>query len=387
MAQAEQQADLGEIVQSNWLSEMQCVGTYSRLLQGDANAVRRNVLRRLVQTEEKHLRIWESMLHEKGLPKPSTAELHGVIEGLVTTKGGPSAVYKAIEEEERRDVAEYTRQLREIKDEKLAVALREIIPDEHAHALILRRLQTQPDARSALDRVLRRQRQGAGGWIGDAVYGVNDGLGAIFGIVSGVSGATLGNKNVVLLAGLAGMIASALSMGAGAYLAAKSERELYEAELFYERAELKSHPQDAKEEMSLFYQLKGVPEAEADSITESLAQNEEQFLKALAAEKMNLTEDALSNPVTSALTGSLSTAVGAFVPILPFFFIGGLKAVIIAAVVSLVAHFLVGAAKSLVTVRSWWASGFEMTLVGAVEGVVTYGIGVALGHFGGLGVG
>lgn len=385
MSQVGQKVDLDKIVQNNWLSEMQCIGTYSRLLQDEGHTVRRTVLRRLVQTEEKHLRIWEGMLNEQGLPKPSTESLPKVIDELVKTPGGQTAVFKAIEDEERRDVAEYTRQLREIKNDRLAAALREIIPDEHAHALILRRLQTQPDARSALDRVLRRDRQGAGGWIGDAVYGVNDGLGAIFGIVSGVSGATLGQKNLVLLAGLAGMIASALSMGAGAYLAAKSERELYEAELFYEREELMNHPQDAKEEMSLFYQLKGVPVAEADSITESLAQDEEQFLKALAAEKMNLTEDALSNPVTSAVIGSVSTAVGAFVPILPFFFIGGIEAVVIAAVISLIAHFLVGAAKSLVTVRSWWASGMEMTLVGALEGVITYGIGVGLGRFAHLG--
>ncbi len=100
---------------------------------------------------------------------------------------------------------------------------------------------------------------------------------------------------------------------------------------------------------------------------------------------MNLTEDALSNPVTSAVIGSVSTAVGAFVPILPFFFIGGIEAVVIAAVISLIAHFLVGAAKSLVTVRSWWASGMEMTLVGALEGVITYGIGVGLGRFAHLG--
>jgi VIT1/CCC1 family predicted Fe2+/Mn2+ transporter/rubrerythrin len=385
MAQVEQEVDINPIVQKNWLSEMQCIGTYARLLENEKQADLRTVLRRLVQTEEKHKRLWENMLTESGTPKPSTAELPQIIDKLLATPGGNRAVFKAIEEEERLDVAEYTRQLREIKNERLASVLREVIPDEHAHALILRRLQTQPDARSALDRVLRRQRQGAGGWIGDAVYGVNDGLGAIFGIVSGVSGATLGDKNAVLLAGLAGMIASALSMGAGAYLAAKSERELYDAELFYEKKELELHPGDAKEEMSLFYQLKGVPEAEADSITESLAQNEDQFLKSLAAEKLNLTEDALSQPITSAVIGSVSTAVGAFIPIIPFFFIGGLEAVEIAAVISLIAHFLVGAGKSLVTVRSWWASGFEMTLVGAIEGAVTYGIGLALGHFTGIG--
>ncbi len=103
---------------------------------------------------------------------------------------------------------------------------------------------------------------------------------------------------------------------------------------------------------------------------------------AIAAEKLHLTEDALSHPITSAVSGSLSTAVGAFIPIIPFFFLSGYPAVIAAAIVSLVAHFAVGAAKSLVTVRSWWSSGMEMTVVGAVEGLVTYLIGVGLGHAG-----
>src|SRR5579863_2608624 len=95
-------------------------------------------------------------------------------------------------------------------------------------------------------------RKQPGAWIGDAIYGVNDGLGAIFGIVSGVSGATSGESKLVLLAGLAGMIASALSMGSGAYLAAKSEREIFEAELLRERDDLKNNPESAKKELSLF---------------------------------------------------------------------------------------------------------------------------------------
>src|SRR6476646_4672607 len=108
--------------------------------------------------------------------------------------------------------------------------------------------------------MLARRNEGrtqAGGWIGDAIYGVNDGLGAIFGIVSGVSGATLGNSKFVLLAGIAGMVASALSMGSGAYLAAKSEREIFEGALHREREALESSPKAAKEELSIFYQLKG----------------------------------------------------------------------------------------------------------------------------------
>lgn len=134
--------------------------------------------------------------------------------------------------------------------------------------------------------------------------------------------------------------------------------------------------------MSLFYQLKGVPEDEAARMVDHLAQDPDQYLRAMAAEELNLTEEALSDPLVSALSGSLSTAVGAFIPIIPFFFLSGYPAVIAAAIVSLAAHFAVGAAKSLVTVRSWWSSGLEMTIVGAVEGVITYGVGVGLGQLG-----
>ena len=381
MAQPEQTESIGSIAQANWLSEMQCIGVYVELLRKERNGVRRTVIQKLRQAEERHVRLWADLLNELGEEKPPTESVPAFVEKITQGPGGTVSALKAIEEEERRDVAEYSRQLREIDDDRLASILRDIIPDEHAHALILRRMISQPDARSALDRALRKERRGAGGWIGDAVYGVNDGLGAIFGIVSGVSGATLGDRRVVLLAGLAGMFASALSMGAGAYLAAKSERELYDAEIFHERLEYQEHPEDCKEELSLFYQLRGVPEAEADSIAERMAKNEDQFVKGLAAEKLSITAEALSNPISSMFTGSISTAIGAFIPVLPFFFIGGFTAVVLAASISLIAHFLVGAAKSLVTVRSWWASGLEMTAVGLIEGVITYAIGLALGHF------
>jgi VIT1/CCC1 family predicted Fe2+/Mn2+ transporter len=91
----------------------------------------------------------------------------------------------------------------------------------------------------------------------------------------------------------------------------------------------------------------------------------------------------LSKPWVSAVSGAISTAVGALIPIIPFFFMTGIPAVIVAAVISLIAHFAVGAAKSLITIRSWWASGFEMTWIGALEGIVTYVIGMGLGKLGG----
>jgi VIT1/CCC1 family predicted Fe2+/Mn2+ transporter len=113
-----------------------------------------------------------------------------------------------------------------------------------------------------------------------------------------------------------------------------------------------------------------------------IASDPEQLLRALAAERLGSSEEALANPLVSATSGALSTAVGAIIPVIPFFFMQGIPAVIAAAIVSLAAHFAVGAAKSLITVRSWWSSGFEMTLVGAVEGAVTYGIGILLGKGG-----
>lgn len=216
-----------------------------------------------------------------------------------------------------------------------------------------------------------------GGWIGDAIYGVNDGLGAIFGIVAGVAGYTA-NNHIMLISGLFGAMASTLSMGAGAWLAKKSETELHQQEIAHEEREILEHPEHELEELSLLYQLKGFSEAEAEKITYRIAGNHELFLHTMAAEELGFDAVADPNgPWKSAFVGSVSTLVGGLIPLLPFFFLHGLIAMISAAIVSILAHFAVGAAKSTVTARSWWASGFEMTLVGIIVGVVAYGLGFA----------
>jgi VIT1/CCC1 family predicted Fe2+/Mn2+ transporter len=303
---------------------------------------------------------------------------------------------RRLEIDESRDIAKYGKQLEELGDEPSVAILHHVIEDEQDHYRILGSLirdhypaaavaEVKADPKSVIAELLsKRSNAGkqAAGWIGDAIYGVNDGLGAIFGIVSGVSGATLGNSHYVLLAGIAGMVASALSMGSGAYLAAKSEVEIYQAEVARERDAIEVNNIEARELLSLYYQVKGLPQEDADRVVEHIAKDPEQMLRALAAERLNSTEEALSNPTTSAFSGALSTAVGAFVPIIPFFFLSGYPAVIVSAIISLAAHFAVGAAKSLITVRSWWSSGLEMTAVGAVEGVVTYLIGIGLGRLG-----
>src|SRR5579871_4179940 len=371
-----------QTLQRNWALEMDGVAMYQALADREKIPERRRVFEELSAIERKHAEQWAKRLRDLGGDVPAEHSGRGHAVRVADTPGGMQKILQAIEAEERRDVSSYLQQMRRIEDEETRAILREVVLDEFAHAHVLNRLYEQSSGRAALDYLTRRKRQGTGSWIGDAVYGINDGLGSIFGIVSGVSGATLGNSKFVLLAGMAGMVASALSMGSGAYLAAKSEREIYEAELQHEREALKENPEAALEELAIFYQLKGVPEEEADKLAAILAKDPEQFLKTMAAEKLKLTEDALANPITSAVSGSISTAIGAFIPIVPFFFLSGVPAVVAAALISLAAHFAVGAAKSLVTVRSWWSSGLEMTVVGTVEGVVTYVIGIGLGHLG-----
>ena len=318
----------------------------------------------------------------------------GEADTLANRVGGKALALRRLELDESHDIAKYAKQLQEVADEPTNGILKQVLEDEREHYRILdslirdRRPLPQPSAdqaRAALDELVAAREEDhhqAAGWIGDAIYGVNDGLGAIFGIVSGVSGAPLGDSKFVLIAGLAGMIASALSMGSGAYLAAKSEREIYDAEFDRERDAVEYNEAEAREVLSLTYQIRGLPADEANRFVDHLARDKSELVKALPQERLNTTQNALSKPWTSAISGATSTAVGAFIPIVPFFFMSGYRAVIWAAVISLIAHFAVGAAKSLLTIRSWWSSGLEMTFVGAVEGLVTFLIGIGLGRIG-----
>jgi len=383
-------------LQANWEAEMEGHLTYQALAEQEPEPHRRNALRGLAAAEKHHADLWAGRIRSLGGPEPTyTGEPDGHAGSLASRVGGPDLALRRLEIEEGRDISRYGRQLNELGDQPSIAVLNEVIADEREHyrtlSTLIRSRGTLPpptpeQAQEALTDLLAARRKGhaeAAGWVGDAIYGVNDGLGSIFGIVSGVSGATLGNSHFVLIAGLAGMVASALSMGSGAYLAAKSEREIFEAEFAREREAVEYNEPEAREVLSLSYQIRGLPEADAERFVEHLASNKDQFIRALARERLNTTEEGLSKPWVSALSGALSTAVGAFIPIIPFFFMAGIPAVIVAAVVSLIAHFAVGAAKSLVTIRSWWSSGFEMTWIGALEGVVTYIIGIGLGRIGG----
>lgn len=370
-------------VEKMWRREVEAASTYKHLANREHDPKRKDILLRLADQEEKHAARWSERIAAATGRVPDRREVERGLSWFQRISD-PNVVLHRLEQEENKAEEEYSQLMARLSDPDDRKIAEEAMFEERDHAVILRTLAggALPSPRSALDSILRRERWHVRGhgWIGDAIYGVNDGLGAVFGIVSGMAGYT-GGSEVVLAAGLAGTLASALSMGAGAYLSSKSQREVYESEVAREQTEINEDPHEELMELELFYQLKGFSPEEARSMAERLQKDPKQFLRTLVHEELGLDEATFPNPWRSMVSASVSTAIGGFIPIIPFFFTVGMPAVISSFVISTLAHFVVGASKSLVTTRSWWASGTEMTLVGILEAAITYGLGVAFaGH-------
>ena len=237
-----------KILESNWQAEMRGFHTYEILADRETDPSRRAAFNTLASAEQHHAQLWADRIRALGGPDPVyKGSKTGEADTIANRAGGVRLALRRLELDESRDIAKYAKQMKELGDEPSIRILEQALDDEREHYQTLsglirnRRPLPHPSpeqAKRALDELLAARQEGhpkAAGWIGDAIYGINDGLGAIFGIVSGVSGATLGNSKFVIIAGMVGMIASALSMGSGAYLAAKSEREIYDAEFSRER--------------------------------------------------------------------------------------------------------------------------------------------------------
>ena len=376
-----------EVVERNWRAEVETAQVYRDLAGRERDEKRKGVLLRMAEAEERHAQRWEQKLKDLGVEPPVLKDTVGRRLNRWWNKiAGAEIAIRRMEAAEERHEAEFHDQAERALagEQDVQEFLRKSALEEKAHARALSAMAPPPGPRTALDKILKRERwHGRGGsWVADAIYGVNDGLGAVFGIVSGVAGATNNQQHYILISGLAGMMASSLSMGAGAYLAVKSEGEVYEAEIAREKAEVEENPEEEIEEMSLFYQLQGFSPEESQRMAERLAEQPEQLVQAMAQSELGLSQQHFGKPWTSATSAAISTAIGAFIPIIPFFFMTGVSAVIAAFTISIIAHFAVGAVKSLITIRSWWASGLEMTVVGVIEAAVTYGLGLAFGALG-----
>jgi VIT1/CCC1 family predicted Fe2+/Mn2+ transporter len=354
---------------------------YRELSERESTKERKEILIRLAEAEEKHAQKWKTRLNELDGEIPNDIEnLSGKIKRWLLIRTGTENALRRLEEAEDNDTAAYQEEVKNFQDKKDIDAMNQVEKEEKVHSKILNSM-TQPEQPQVkLDGMMKREKwhtHGVGGWVGQAIYGANDGLGAVFGIVSGMVGYT-GGSDVVLIAGLTGSLASALSMGSGAYLSRKSEKEVYQAEIERERKEIETNPEEEREELSLFYQLKGFSKEEAEKLSDKLIAQPEHMLKVLASEELGLSEATFPNPTREAFSAGMSTAIGGMIPIIPFFFTSGMTAIIISLSVSTLAHFAIGVLKTIVTGRNWFKSGLEMTAVGIITAAIAYGVGLLL---------
>jgi len=218
---------------------------------------------------------------------------------------------------------------------------------------------------------------GGGGGVRDVIFGANDGLVSILALVAGVYGA-ITESHPILIAGIAGAVAGAISMGAGAYLSSKSEKEVTEKESDRKGIKRKGSPEEERERLVRFYQERGFKRQDAEAVAEKVALQMESSEAYTIGEEIGLTSEEAWPPIKAALFTGLSFAVVSLIPVLPFAFMEVNPAVITAAIASITCLFVVGASKAIFSRQSWVRSGIEMMAIGTLASVATYAIGLAI---------
>ena len=353
----------------HWQDEADAAYLYRLLADAEPDAKKKDLYRRLAEVEDRHVEIWAKLLAQYGRPvrsfRPSPRTR------LLATLGklfGPGFLLPMLLAEEGREVRAYLDMHRTTargvagRNEALTLAKESA---EHA---------------STLNSIAGRQgepwhRTESGGFLRNVVYGFNDGLTANFGLVAGVIGASAAQAHqTVVIAGVAGLIADALSMGSSGYLAAKSEQEVYANEIAMERDEIALMPEVERDELALIYEAKGMNPESAHALATDVMANPERMLEEQVQEELGIGEPHMSPLREGWVTGS-ATAVGAFIPVFSFLIWTGTTAIVISFVLSMLSHFLVGAARSVFTGRGVFRSGLDMFVVGLGVAVVGYLVG------------
>ena len=358
----------------NLKEERNAVILYEQLAGVEKNPDLSTLYRKLAATESKHAAVWEQRLRDAGVAVPSPGgDWRTWMLGWLATRFGVRFVLPTIAGIEQGAGTRYDAQPE--ADETGMAA------EERSHARIFKRLsgQTGGLAGSAVARLEGRHRSTGGNALRAGVLGANDGLVSVLSLVMGVAGAAM-DSHAILITGLAGLLAGAISMAMGEWLSVQSSRELYTRQLDVERQELAESPEEEKEELALIYQSKGLSPEQARTFADQLLSDPVHALDTLSREELGMDPDELGGSAwVAASTSFLLFAVGAIIPISPFFFTQGITAVLWSGAVSAVGLFLIGAGITLVTGRSLWVSGSRQIVFGLGAAAITYGIGRLLG--------
>ena len=342
---------------------------YRALASIEKDGERRALFEKLAAVEDRHAQRWEQLFREGGRPLPAYATAFRTRAlAWLARRFGTAMVLPMMLAEEGREVQAYLGLARHSTDRSMHKAAVDIASDSAVHA-------------RELSEVMGREGEpwhagGSGGYLRSVVYGFNDGLTANFGLVAGVIGADVA-PHIVLISGVAGAIADALSMGSSGFLAAKSEAEVQAHQIEMERHEMRLMPDLEEDELAVIYEAKGLTPERARETARAMMQDPALALEAMVREELNIHPAELAPLKDGVVTGT-ATAVGAFIPILPFFAMEFWPAVWTSLAVSMLAHFAIGAARSLFTGRGVWASGRDMFIVGFGVAAVGYVIGELL---------
>jgi VIT1/CCC1 family predicted Fe2+/Mn2+ transporter/rubrerythrin len=354
---------------NHYADERDAAWLYRRLGASERDQHRRDLFEKLADVEDQHTARWAELFQHAGqrLPEYAVSRRTRALAWIAKTFGS-SAVLPLILREEGREVQAYLGLARHSSNREMHQAAVDIANDSAVHA-------------RELSEVMGREGEpwhlgGAGGMLRSIVYGFNDGLTANFGLVAGVIGASL-DPRAVIVTGIAGALADALSMGSSGYLAAKSEAEVQAHQIEIERQEMRLMPDLEEKELAVIYEAKGLTPERARETAKAVMQNPDRALATLVSEELNIHPAELAPLKDGTVTG-IATAVGAIIPIVPFIVMSHGSAVWVSLAISMAAHFGIGAARSLFTGRGIWVSGRDMFVVGFGVAAVGYLIGVAL---------
>jgi VIT1/CCC1 family predicted Fe2+/Mn2+ transporter/rubrerythrin len=339
---------------------------YRALAAVERDPERKQLFDKLAMVEDRHVERWQELFAQSGraLPPYATAQRTRLL-AWVAKRFGTSLILPLMLAEEGREVQAYLGMARHSSHQQTHQAAVDIASDSAVHA-------------RELAAVMGREGEpwhvgGSGGYLRSVVYGFNDGLTANFGLVAGIVGADVA-PHIVIISGVAGAIADALSMGSSGYLAAKSEAEVQAHQIDLERHEMRLMPDLEEEELALIYEAKGLPADRARETAQAMMQDPSQALDAMVREELNIHPAELA-PLKDGVVTGLATAVGAFIPIGPFLIMEHWPAVWTSLLISMLAHFAIGAARSIFTGRSVWVSGRDMFVVGFGVAAIGYVIG------------